>query len=195
MGPGGVPVHTGWMVDGMWVAITLDNLAEVLLQRGAGDDVAKYILATLNHGTPLYTWCEERAHPAGTTECSGDRQHLWTPVAVVRMIRDALLVEEGQSLHLAGGVDRQWLTAGVGVDSAPTHFGPVSCRLQYDPAAKRLRGTITLPKDRGPKELLVHLRLPGGAKLKSVTAAGTVAGESARWADPRGTIAFEATVE
>ena len=31
------PVHTGWMADGAWVAITLDNIAEVNLLRGNGD--------------------------------------------------------------------------------------------------------------------------------------------------------------
>ncbi|MCY2928488.1 MAG: hypothetical protein NTV86_03165 [Planctomycetota bacterium] len=52
MSPGGIPVHTGWMKDGMWVGITLDNLAEVLLLRADGDAAARYLYATLNHGTP-----------------------------------------------------------------------------------------------------------------------------------------------
>ena len=62
------PVHTGWMADGMWVAITLDNVAEAHLPRGNGDAAAKYLYATLNHGTPLYTWCEERGQEPGTHE-------------------------------------------------------------------------------------------------------------------------------
>ena len=37
MSPGGIPVHTGWMPEGMWVAITLDNIAAAHLARGDGD--------------------------------------------------------------------------------------------------------------------------------------------------------------
>lgn len=36
LSPGGIPVGTGWMQDGMWVAITLDNVAETQLARGNG---------------------------------------------------------------------------------------------------------------------------------------------------------------
>ena len=53
MSPGGIPLHTGWLANGMWVAITLDNVAEVHLLRGNGDAAARYLYATLNHGTPL----------------------------------------------------------------------------------------------------------------------------------------------
>ena len=91
MSPGGLPIHTGWMKDGMWVAITLDNLAEVLLMRNEGDAAARYLYAVLNHGTPLFSWCEERGQEPGAKECSGDRQHLWTPVAVGRFLRDAMV--------------------------------------------------------------------------------------------------------
>ncbi len=94
MSPGGIPMHTGWLANGMWVAITLDNVAEAHLPRGNGDAAAQYLYATLNHGTPLYTWCEERGPEPGSSNCTGDRQHLWTPVAVVRAIRDMLVMEK-----------------------------------------------------------------------------------------------------
>ncbi len=56
---------------------------------------AKYFYSTLNHGTPLYNWCEERGQDPGALETSGDRQHLWTPVAAVRCLRDMILLENG----------------------------------------------------------------------------------------------------
>ena len=80
--PGGLPVNTGWLKDGLWVAIALDNLAEVQLYRNEGDDAVKYLYATLNHATPLYSWCEERGQEPVSTTCTGDLQHLWTPLAV-----------------------------------------------------------------------------------------------------------------
>jgi len=199
LSPGGLPIHTGWMVDGMWVAITLDNLAEVLLQRGDGDAVARYLYATLNHGTPLYTWCEERGQQPGTTECAGDRQHLWTPVAVVRMIRDCLLFEEGRQLFIGRGVDREWLAAGpVSVRKGPTHFGPVSFELQLDRKAKRLTGYVDLRAARDIERLVVHLRLPAG--LKAVATGGSGAGrldtvsETLTWTAPKGRVGIDVTL-
>jgi hypothetical protein len=130
------------MKDGMWVAITLDNLAEVLLLRDEGEKAAAYLYSSLNHGTPLYTWCEERGQEPGTKECSGDRQHLWTPVAVARFIRDALVMEDGDRLHLCRGAAHQWYTKLV-VKAAPTHFGKVSYDITGD--TKQIIAKLELP--------------------------------------------------
>jgi hypothetical protein len=140
--PGGLPIHTGWLADGMWVAITLDNLAEVHLVRHNGDAAARYLYATLNHATPLVTWCEERGPEPGASKCTGDRQHLWTPVAVVRCLRDCLVMEEGDKLELALGSARHWFAVGgpIRVDRAATHFGPVSYRLQFDKGTSSVHG-------------------------------------------------------
>ena len=193
LSPGGLPIHTGWMVDGMWVAITLDNLAEVLLQRDDGDAVARYLYATLNHGTPLYTWCEERGQQPGTTECSGDRQHLWTPVAVVRMIRDCLLFEDSRCLHVGRGLDRDWLAAGpVGVRRGPTHFGPVSFTLRFDPQAQQLTGWVDVKGTHDLERLVVHARLPAGWRLRPGDGV-SADGANVTWRTPRGRLTITAT--
>jgi hypothetical protein len=201
MSPGGLHLHTGWMADGMWVAISLDNVAEVELQRNHGDEAARLLYAALNHGTPLYTWCEERGQEPGTEKVSGDRQHLWTPAAVVRAVRDCLVMEEGDGLHLARGTARQWLADGqeIGVAKAPTHFGPVTWRLRYDPAARRVTGEVTFPSRVPPAWVQLHLRLPHGLLARSVDAASGAAltdgGAALRWDKPSGTARFEAAVE
>jgi len=197
---GGIPIHTGWMADGMWVAITLDNVAEAHLARGNGDAAARYVYATLNHATPLFTWCEERGQEPGTNKCSGDRQHLWTPVAVVRCLRDCLVMEEGDGLRLALGTDREWLASGrpVGIANAATHFGPVSYRMQYDAAKRQVAGEVVLAKGRAPAWAVLHVRLPGGARVVSASpgsGAGILpGGEGLRWEAPSGTIPFEASL-
>lgn len=199
MSPGGLPIHTGWMVDGMWVAITLDNLAEVLLQRGDGDAVARYLYAVLNHGTPLYTWCEERGQQPGTNDCAGDRQHLWTPVAVVRMIRDCFLFEEGQALHVGRGLDREWLGMGpVAIQNAPTHFGRVSFKLYFDREKKRLAGWIQMSASTSLKQLILHLRLPAGCRATALCHSGTgqlTGDERLIWNNPRGRLAVNLMIE
>ncbi len=200
MSPGGIPVHTGWLKDGMWVAITLDNVAEVHLQRGNGDAAVRYLYATLNHGTPLYTWCEERGQEAGSTHCTGDRQHLWTPVAVVRAIRDMLVMESGNGLNLALGTDRSWLASGkpVGIAAAATHFGLVSYRMRYAPTKSQVSGEAAFADNATAAWSVLYIRLPGGLKVKSVNpeSKATVLpnGSGIRWAAPHGTLKFRATI-
>ena len=200
MSPGGIPVHTGWMKDGMWVAMTLDNLGEVLLVRDEGDAAARYLYATLNHGTPLYSWCEERGQEPGATDCFGDRQHLWTPVAVGRFIRDALVMEDGDTLHLARGTARQWLGNGqpLGIQGMVTHFGRVSFRMHHDAKAKQVAGSLEILSDKPVPHAVLHMRLPGGLRIKSLvnTPGATVGadGETIEWRDVNGRISFEATI-
>ena len=197
---GGQPIHTGWMADGAWVAITLDNIAEAHLSRGNGDAAIKYLYSTLNHGTPLYTWCEERGQEPGTTKCSGDRQHLWTPVAVVRVIRDLMVIESGDGLNLALGSDRDWLGSGkpLGIEGARTHFGKVSYRMNYNAAGSEVNGEITLDNNFSSKWIALHVRLPEGLKIKTVDSQSkaSISADlgSLRWDSPCGTLKFRVTV-
>ena len=197
MSPGGIPMNTGWMEDGMWVGITLDNLAETLLLRNAGDAAADYLYAVLNHGTPLFTWCEERGPEPGAQQTTGDRQHLWTPVAVVRFIRDAMVMEDGKILHLARGLARQWLGSGcaVGVQKMPTHFGTISWELRYDKATGMVKGSIELPNH--VSRLIMHIRLPDGLTIYEliVPSGGALCynGTTVEWENPVGAIHFSAT--
>jgi hypothetical protein len=199
LSPGGIPINTGWMADGMWVAITLDNIAAAHMARGNGDAAAEYLYAVLNHGTPLYTWCEERGQEPYTEKTSGDRQHLWTPVAVVRALRDCLVFERAPGeLHLALGMPRSWLASGqpVGIANAATHFGPVSYRMQFDSASRKLTGRIEFSQDSTTARAVLHVRLPGNAQIKAAGGGATITadGGALQWDQPRGVIQIEATL-
>lgn len=196
---GGQPIHTGWMADGAWVAITLDNIAEAHLARGEGDVAAMYLTSTLNHGTPLYTWCEERGLEPGAKKTSGDRQHLWTPVAVVRAMRDMMVLENGDGLELALGTDRDWLGFGepVGIANACTHFGRVSYTMRYDANAACVTGEVSFAKKSAARAIL-HIRLPHSLKVTSVDPDSRAEvlpdGSGLRWTQPYGTFHFQAAV-
>jgi hypothetical protein len=200
MSPGGIPVHTGWMKDGMWVAMALDNVGEAHLERGNGDAAARYLYATLNHGTPLFTWCEERGQKPGTHKTSGDRQHLWTPVAVVRILRDMLVMERDGGLDLALGTARTWLASGkpLGIANAPTHFGPVSYRLQYDRTASSVTGEVVFTGKPACPRCTVHIRLPDGLRVTGVESGSNLRvlpdGSALRCDGPAGTVRFRARV-
>lgn len=205
MSPGGLPMNTGWLVNGMWVAIALDNLAEAHLVRNEGDEAAALLYATLNHATPLITWCEERGPEPGATEVTGDRQHLWTPVAVVREVRDSLVLEIGDTLCLARGIDRDWLGSGqaVGITEAPTHWGRLSYEMKYDASEKKLKGNIRIgesPDGAAPlTSIILHARLPQPLRIASVNAESRASvlpdGSALHWPAFSGEYAFEAVVE
>ncbi len=197
---GGQPVHTGWMADGAWVAITLDNIAEVHLARGNGDAAVRYLYSTLNHGTPLYTWCEERGQEPGTKKTSGDLQHLWTPVAVVRALRDMMVMESGNRLNLALGTAREWLGSGnpVGISGACTHFGTVSYQMRYDRTGKKVTGEITFGENFSGEQADLYIRLPDRLKIRTVDHKSKATllpdGGGLRWKTPQGTVKFVANV-
>jgi hypothetical protein len=195
---GGQPIHTGWMADGSWVAITIDNLAECYLALGDGDTAIRYLYSSINHATPLVTWCEERGQEPGTTQCSGDRQHLWTPVAVVRCVRDCFVMERGDGLDLALGADREWLASGrpLGIARASTHFGPVSYEMRYDAARRVVSGFADFGRNGRAGWAMLHLRLPNGlhpVRVDAGSRAAVVPG-GLRWESPRGVLRFEVNV-
>jgi hypothetical protein len=197
--PGGIPVGTGWMGSGLWVAIALDNIAEAHLIRGDGDAACRYLYPTLNHASPLLTWCEERDAEAGTTVTSGDLQHLWTPLAVCRYIRDAVLLERRDGLELALGVPRNWLISGepLGITDAPTRFGSVSYRISYSEATGKVSGTVRFPANGSLEWASLHIRLPLGYRPTSVHTGSEpggpvmLDGERILWSKPQGEYQFE----
>lgn len=170
--PGGLPVHTGWMADGMWVAITLNDFGQVHLMRDEPDQANAYLYAVLNHATPFYSWCEERGQFPGAKQISGDLQHLWTPEAVVRFMRDMLVMEQDNVLHLGRGIARGWLGSGeeVGIERASTRFGDLSYRMRYDKKKGAIVGRIDFPIDGAPVQTVVHCLLPDGMKVVKCSA-------------------------
>jgi hypothetical protein len=122
----------------------------------------------------MYTWCEERGQEPGTKKTSGDRQHLWTPVAVVRFLRDALVMEHLDGLHLGLATARSWLRQGgtVGVREAPTHFGNVTYQIKSDVETGRIHAEIIPPSREQPKAIILHLRHPDRKPIRRVTVNG-----------------------
>ncbi len=198
LSPGGLPIHTGWMADGMWVAMALNDFAQVHLMRDESDQAVAYLYATLNHGTPFYSWCEERGQFPGTHQMSGDLQHLWTPIAVARYVRDMLVMEQEDTLHLARGIARGWLASGqpIGVEKMSTHFGDLSYHMHYDTQRSRLVGTLTVPSSATLGEIRLHTLLPKGWKLTHTSSGQLLPdGSGIRFSAPAGIIHFEARVK
>jgi len=125
---GGLPVGTGWMPEGIWVAMALDNFSSVYLRMGNRDLASSFLYPVLNHASPLVTWCEERGKEKGSAEKSGDLQHLWTPLSVVAYMLDAMLYEDDEAIHICAGIPRHWLAEGksISVSDLCTRCGKTS---------------------------------------------------------------------
>lgn len=160
---GGLPLNLGWMPNGLWVSIAIDNLSYTHLARGEEDKAEAYLYPTLNHGTPLYSWCEERMPEPGAEVISGDRQHLWTPVSMVRFIRDMLLMEESSTLHITRAIPRWWMGSGkkITVKRARTHWGIVNFLITRD-TADRLILDLEFKDENFPENVIFHIRIPDG---------------------------------
>ena len=134
---GGLHKNLGWLKDGLWVAIAVDEISYAHLERGENRLPFGFLCAALNHATPLYSWCEERLPEKGTTTITGDLQHAWTPLAVNRLIRELLVSEKDGSLYLCDGIPpeilRDW--AGLSLKNMPVTFGHVDVTVHSASAA------------------------------------------------------------
>jgi len=157
----GVPLNTGWQSHGVWPSGILENPAPVYLRRGEVDKLTALIYAALNHGSPVWTWPEERQPGAGTSLTSGDMQEAWFPFNFCRLFRDLFLYEEDEVLHLAAGIPRFWHgSAAVGVIGAPSYFGPVSYLIKCNWEAAMAEVTGEIGGERKGRAVVLHLNLP-----------------------------------
>lgn len=109
---GGLPIGMGWRENGLWAAMALSNLSRAYLRMGRYGLAGKYLYPVLNHASPFVTWCEERDPERNTKTVAGDMQHLWTPLAVVQYITEAICFENNSEIHILAGILPQWLEDG-----------------------------------------------------------------------------------
>jgi hypothetical protein len=111
-------------------------------------------------------------------------------------LREFLLHEEGDVLHLAMGAPRAWFEPGeaFGVREMASFFGPVTYRVESSASQVAIR--VELDEHRAPSELVVHLRLPEGRVVQEVTVNGRAhadfGAETVRVASPGGALEIEA---
>jgi hypothetical protein len=89
-------------------------------------------------------------------------------------MRDMLVVELGNELHLARGTPRRWLNDGqeISVQNAPTYFGKISYRLRSSAASGTVSGDIDFKAERPPSRAVLRLRHPAQKRLKEVQVNG-----------------------
>jgi len=151
---GGLPVGTGWQKDGLWVAMALDNFSQAFLRFGMYQQAADFLYPSLNHASPLVTWCEERGAEKGSATTSGDLHHFWTPFAVVSYLASAFAFENEDILHITAGLPAEWYTQKViaDVQGLCTSCGKTDFKLVRENGGHR----FTFSAQRAPGRLIIH---------------------------------------
>ena len=114
-----------------------------------------------------------REHPNRTGEGNGGDK-TFEAAAFLERMRAMFVMEDDQCLWLARATPRAWLEQGkrIAVRNAPTKFGPVSYEMVSQTQSNSIIVTIDLPSRHAPKSLLLRLRHPQAASLRSVLVDG-----------------------
>jgi hypothetical protein len=178
----GLPTEDAWF----WMAYFLlpkisENSNIYLLE----DDVPNFLRYWMNHyalivGANGKMW-EHWRLPGGwpNSLAVGDYAPCATPdngtaAWFIENFRNLLVMEEGPSLWVARATPRAWLEPGrkVAISNAPTYFGALAYEIVSDADHGRITATVEIPSRNPPRSILLRLRHPKAAPIKSVRVNG-----------------------
>ena len=146
--------------DGYWLHdyLTMKN-TETEVIRGDQLLALQELYAVLLHTSSTHAGFETSVRPWGTRDFGGNlAPHGWFAACYRTLLRDMLVREQGDTLHLLSVLSPAWLGAGdsVVVHDAPTDFGPIGFRLDV---AGDTAATLTVaPRfTHPPVALVVHI--------------------------------------
>ena len=152
---------TGWLRDGIWVAMALDNFSMAYLRMGKFREAREYLYPAINHASPLVTWCEERGSEKGAVKKTGDPQHLWTPLSIGAYMVDAFFMDSEDGHTLFAGILPEWLSDGVGVKGLRTSLGKTDLSIKQTKNGYRVKFKC----EREPKgKICISIPTKDGAK-------------------------------
>ena len=140
------------------------------------DDVPNYLRSMFNQYAtdvdPQKAY-QFREHPNRTGEGNGGDK-TFEVAAFLERLRAMFVMEGGQSLWLARATPRVWLEQGkrIAIKNAPSRFGTVSFEIVSDVDHGRIRATIDLKARKQPEPVLLRLRHPTAAPIRSVEVNG-----------------------
>jgi hypothetical protein len=153
----------GWSYQSGW-----ERLPEYYL---AKDDVPNFLRSWLNRcavdiNLADYSFNEH------TTFAANDKSH--GKAVFLSNFRNMLAMEIGDALWVARATPRSWLEQGkkISVRGAPTHFGTLAYEIVSDVASGRINAVLEMPSRKSPKEVLLRLRHPKAAPIRSVAVNG-----------------------
>ena len=154
--------------------LTIKNTLTALV-RGEQEQAIREFYAELLHTSSTHAGFEYAVRPWGMRDFEGNlAPHGWFAADYRNLLRNMLVREQGDELHLLSAVSPEWIGAGkaVRVADAPTEFGPINFALEMatdDSAVVRIDAKFVA----APRAIIVHL--PWFATIESVTADGAPA--------------------
>jgi hypothetical protein len=144
------------------------------LERGEIQRVLLGFYGSLAYGMSRGTWAGVECTNVFTGVNARTLPHLRSGTQQLRLLRNMLIREDGNRLILAQAVPQHWLDAGeqVTVRDAPTRFGNVSYTIVSHVDKGWIAVKLDPPKRNPPKAIVLCLRHPGKAQIRSVTIEG-----------------------
>lgn len=182
----GIPATTGWLpYKALW-SYHASFAAHAWLYAGRPDKAIDYLYAFANHASPTRVWREEQSLTStGNGQIFGDMPHNWASVEFIRLVRDLLVFERGQTLELLPGLPAHWKGPGkrIYLERTPTRFGPVTLEVNYTADETRITLQMDAAWPAKPSQVKVHLfgatRVTINGQAAKVAADSTVTFEAA----------------
>lgn len=140
--------------------LTIKNTLTELI-RGEQEQAIRDLYAVLLHTSSTNVGFEYSVRPWGDRDFSGNlAPHGWMAAEYRNMMRNMMVREDGDTLHLLSAVSPDWVGAGktISVARAATYFGTVGFRLQ---STSDTTATLRLTMDRNaphaPAKVVMHL--------------------------------------
>jgi hypothetical protein len=142
------------------------------LKRGDPRKVILGFYSMLAYGMTRDTYSAVECTKIVTGENSWTLPHLYSATQQLRLLRNMILREDGDTLRIGEAIPRAWLENGkkIEVRSAPTRFGDVSFTVSAE--KNRISVRITPPGRVAPNRILITLRHPKFAAIGTVLVNG-----------------------
>jgi hypothetical protein len=152
--------------------LTIKNtLTEVI--RGDQQQAIRELYAELLHTSSTHAGFEYAIRPWGSRDFEGNlAPHGWFSADYRNLLRNMMLREDGDELHLLSAVSPEWIGKGksIRVERAPSYFGETAFTLEM-PTETSATLRITDTWHQAPKAIVLHL--PWFMQTTSAMADGT----------------------
>ena len=168
----GLPTEDAWFWNSHVRLPKASHNANIYLLQ---DDVPSFLRYWMNTGIAMMgsdgkLWEHWHLDSYGPCEAPDNGTAGW----FIENFRNLLVMEEGDRLWIARATPRVWLEQGkrIAVRNAPTYYGTVAYEINSDVANGKITATIEVPGRRPLKSVILRLRHPKAAPIKSVTVNG-----------------------
>ena len=144
------------------------------LKRGDPRKVLLGFWSMLAYGMTRDTYSGVECTSIVTGSNSWTLPHLYSCTQQLRLLRNMLLREDGETLRIGDAIPRAWLEDGrkIEVRSAPTRFGDVSFTIASKAKSGRISVHLSPPTRSAPKLIRITLRHPTDAPIRGVSLNG-----------------------